>query len=909
MNAEIIAVGTELLLGDIVNSHAQFISKELAGLGINVHYQTTVGDNIDRLRQVLAQALGRSEIIITTGGLGPTEDDLTKETVCDCLGIPLVLDEGVLGEIKAYFARSGREMSQNNVKQAMVPEGGVIFHNPRGTAPGLAIPGDRQCVIMLPGPPRELEPMFTEQAVPLLARYGDGHIVSRTLRIIGIGEGTVEEMLGTMLDGANPTAALYAKDGEVHLRITAKAQSQEEATAMIGPVEQAAREQLGDHVYGVDGQTLEQVVVETLIGQQKKIATAESCTGGLMSQWITAVSGSSQVFDFGISSYANRVKEESLGVPHKLLEQFGAVSAPVAIHMAKGAMKEGNAQIGIGITGIAGPTGGTEDKPVGTVYVAVTSGDQVWVERLALGHGGADEREYIRKLAVMKAFDMVRLVLIGSERAAAMLAPIDTALDQAVGGTSNDKAPWYLRAAKFVIPWKGDDVREIVRKSIFIVAVIAFITSAVILGQYLLKNAQSDQIVENIADVYKKVPTAEEIESLPDGYLKKFATLYAVNDEIKGWISIPNTKVDYPVVQPFGEDRQEYYLNHAFNQDYNTNGTPYLDYRATITRTVNSTNLVMYGHNIRGGRMFAEIIKYKDLAFYKENPVIDFDTVYEESKYKVIGAFITNNKPEHDDGQMFAYHNFIDAQSDEHFNWYIEEVRRRSLINTTVDVVPTDQLITLSTCTYEFDDARFVLVARKVRTGEDATVDTAGAVANPAPLYPQIWYDKNGGSKPELPANINPLGPDDGSGNTSSMESIVSWYVDRYTGSRMAFDGSELNTDSTGSGRTINNSVEYHSIPSSTSLASIANPSNPSQNTTTSKPSSSSKPNSTSNKPSSSSKPSSHTSTSSTKPTSSTGSTTSSPSSQGPTSSANVSGGGSSNASKEESKVSSTPAA
>ncbi len=398
MNAEIIAVGTEILLGDINNSHAQFLSKQLALLGLNVHYQTAVGDNVARLKEVLALALSRSDIVITTGGLGPTADDLTKETVCEALGVECELREDILDGIRDYFEKSGREMPDNNKKQAVLPKNCVVFQNDNGTAPGCALESETQIVIMLPGPPRELIPMFQNEVMPYLSKFSDGSIVSRTIQVMGIGESKVEEMLGDILDGSNPTVALYAKTGQVQIRVTAMAQTPAEAGNMILPVISQIRAVLGDAVYGVDEISLEQAVVEKLKEEGLMIATAESCTGGLLSQKITSVSGSSQVFEFGISSYANRVKEQMLKIPRKIIDQKGAVSQSVAVLMANGAQVQGAADIGVGITGIAGPGGGTEQTPVGTVYIAVSRAGKVWVERFQFGHGSGDERDYIVKL-------------------------------------------------------------------------------------------------------------------------------------------------------------------------------------------------------------------------------------------------------------------------------------------------------------------------------------------------------------------------------------------------------------------------------------------------------------------------------------------------------------------------------
>lgn len=412
-NAELIAVGTEIILGDIVNTHSQYLSQKLAQLGINVFYHTSVGDNPSRLRFTVEQAIGRSDIVILSGGLGPTGDDLTKETVCEVLGLPLHQDVEVLKRMQAFFKRIGREMTKNNIKQSMVPDGAVVFQNGHGTAPGMAVEKNGKIVILLPGPPSELIPMFEEQAYPYLERFSDSVLVSRNFRVFGIGESMVEVKLGGMLDGKNPTAALYAKPNEVLVRITAKADTGNKAALLLEPVVAELYGILGDHIYGENVNSLEEIVVPLLKEKGKKIATAESCTGGLLSQKITAIPGSSEVFECGVVSYANRIKNKLLGVPDEYLEHYGAVSDQVATAMAEGVLRLSNADIGVGITGIAGPDGGTPEKPVGTVYISVAAKGQKTQTRLFhFGHGHKNEREAIRNASAMNALDMVRRLLL-----------------------------------------------------------------------------------------------------------------------------------------------------------------------------------------------------------------------------------------------------------------------------------------------------------------------------------------------------------------------------------------------------------------------------------------------------------------------------------------------------------------
>ena len=323
MNAEILCVGTELLLGDTVNTNAAHIARGLARMGVTVYHQSVVGDNPQRLKEELERALQTSDIVITTGGLGPTYDDLTKETVAEHFGKKMVLNEECLAGIRRFFERIDREMTENNVKQAMMPEGALVLQNPNGTAPGLIVEGGGKAVILMPGPPREMSAMFDEQVVPYLMKKSNKTLVSRNIHVFGMGESKVESILREKMEQSeNPTIAPYAKDGEMFLRVTAFAESTEEARALTDPVVRELCEILGDVVYGVDVGDLQHALVNTLIQKGLKIATAESCTGGLVGKRITEVPGASGVFDCGVCSYANGIKEKLLGVSHETLERF-----------------------------------------------------------------------------------------------------------------------------------------------------------------------------------------------------------------------------------------------------------------------------------------------------------------------------------------------------------------------------------------------------------------------------------------------------------------------------------------------------------------------------------------------------------------------------------------------------------
>lgn len=405
---ELISVGTEILLGDILNTDAQYLSIELAKLGISVIHQSTVGDNRERLLAQLDEAAKRSDIIILSGGLGPTPDDLTKEVCCEFFGKKMFLHEPTVEKIKEYFSSKGIEMAQNNLKQAMLPKDCVIFPNDNGTAPGMAIEKDGVHILVLPGPPRELKPMFQNCAVPYLMQFSDRIIVSHNIRTFGIGESSMAENVNDLFDAQNPTVAPYAKDGEALLRVTAMAKTKEDAESLCEPIIEEIKNRLDAYVYGVDYNCIEEAVVGMLKEHHLKVATAESCTGGLIAKRITDVPGASEVFECGIISYANGIKHKVLGVSEDDLNKYGAVSEPVAKQMAQGALKVSGADIAVSVTGIAGPDSDSTGKPVGLVYIGLADKENVWVREIRTSR---KDRSYNRYVSASNALDMIRLYI------------------------------------------------------------------------------------------------------------------------------------------------------------------------------------------------------------------------------------------------------------------------------------------------------------------------------------------------------------------------------------------------------------------------------------------------------------------------------------------------------------------
>ncbi|MDO4517483.1 MAG: competence/damage-inducible protein A [Bacillota bacterium] len=409
--AELIAIGTELLLGNIANTDAQMISQGLSELGINVYYHTVVGDNPDRVRQAVEIARRRADIIITTGGLGPTCDDLTKVALAEAFGKTLIYHEPSAQRIRDRFAAMERPVTENNYQQAMVPEGCTVLDNDWGTAPGVAFEADGTHVILLPGPPRECEMMFRHRAVPYLKALSDGVIASRTVKTFGIGESAAEALLRDLMNSLhNPTLAPYAKPTGTELRITAHAATEEEAYALIAPVEAQVKEILGEHVIGVNVNSIQEVCLNLLKEKGLTLGTAESCTGGLIAKLITDLPGASAVLKGGVVSYTNEVKAGVLGVPEDMLEKYGAVSPQVAEAMARGARKVLGCDIALSATGVAGPDPDDRGNPVGLVYLGLACGEDCIVQEY---HAGKGDRSRIRRLTAGTALDMVRRHLTG----------------------------------------------------------------------------------------------------------------------------------------------------------------------------------------------------------------------------------------------------------------------------------------------------------------------------------------------------------------------------------------------------------------------------------------------------------------------------------------------------------------
>ncbi len=412
MIAELISVGTELLMGQTVDTNSAYLSKQLSNMGIDVFYKSTVGDNPTRMREAFVQALCRCDVLITTGGLGPTPDDITKEIVAESMGLPLIMNDDCLQVIEQRMRRNNRSapMTENNKKQAMIPQGALVMPNPLGTAPGCIMEKDGKIAIVMPGPPFEMTHMFEHYAKPFLQSKTDDVMVSHFVHIIGLGESLVATMLEDLINGqTNPTLATYISNSDVLVRITAKCKKGEDPEAIIEPVEKEVLKRLGSAVYSVGESDLQDVVSQMLIERKKTLAVAESCTGGWLTSMLVHKAGASAFLKEGIVAYSNESKVRLLHVPEPMLAMYGAVSEEVAKEMAVNARRLAGTDYGISTTGIAGPDGGTPEKPVGTVYVAVADKDGVIARHLTF----TTDRTRVRARTITNVLNMLRLRILG----------------------------------------------------------------------------------------------------------------------------------------------------------------------------------------------------------------------------------------------------------------------------------------------------------------------------------------------------------------------------------------------------------------------------------------------------------------------------------------------------------------
>ncbi len=711
MRAEIISVGNELLKGYTPNTNTTYLSKRLSDMGFEVHRHSSVGDYREDIFAALELAVSRSHIIIFTGGLGPTDDDLTKEAVAEVLGLQLIHNEAIAKNIETYFTSRGAKMPDNNLKQAQVIEGSEPIFNAFGTAPGIFLRRGNQAIILMPGPPNELEPMFDNEVAPQLELFIEERVASRELKVFGIGESDLELKIKHLLYAENPRAALYAGTGEVSIRISAYADEIAIAQLMCNEHAQKIRNIVGEFIYSDDGSSMNKAVVETLKRVGAKVAVAESCTGGLLSASLTEIPGVSDVFELGVISYADWAKNSLLDVERSILTDYSAISSVVAAEMAKGAMKNSKADIGVGITGIAGPTSeGFFNKTIGTVYIAVSDHDGVVVKEFRFG--ATRTREFIREISVKSALDMIRRFVTNLDIAGSREFRLGEIADLDNPGRPKLKVSSKTTRA--------------------IVSAIAVIVAG---GSLYLGGNSAFEYFRG--SVYNTVEVTYEQAAQNNNTAAGLTELKQTNQDTIGWLSVGDT-INTVVVSSADN---EYYTDHDFEKSENALGCPFLD--MNITNPDIADNNIIYGTSINDDLMFGPLIGMSEREYALENMVVDFETLNGSSQYKVVSVYYANANDQLGTVQNFAKTEFEDNEDLANF---IIDFKIRSIYNIDVDIKTGDRFLTLATPLEEWGDTYLVVVTRAVRPGEVVMVFPDSVTINPAPLYHDQWYVDNGSS-------------------------------------------------------------------------------------------------------------------------------------------------------------------
>lgn len=711
MYAEIISVGNEILSGATANTNTVFLSRNLGLMGFDVHHQSVVGDNEDDIVESVKIAGARSHVVILTGGLGPTKDDMTKEAVAKAFGLTLVESPEVVEQINSFFEQRGRPTTENNYKQAMVIQGGDVLNNPNGTAPGLLLQTATQSIAMLPGPPNEMEHMFEHELKPRLEKMRSDFSAGASLHVFGIGESDLEDQVRDLLYEKNPSAALYAKPGEVYIDIIAHSHTQQAADESLEHKVEQFKSRVGENIYSDDGKSIAETVVEMLRRKKVRIAVAESCTGGLMAARITDVPGASDVFDYGVTTYTDWAKSSNLGVEKSFLRKFSAISSVAAAEMAKNVRDQGHADIGVGITGIAGPsTGDYIDKPVGLVYIAVADKSKVIVRRFNFSN--MRSRQTIREQSVMNAFDMVRR----------MLGKMD--IEDAKKFSHNQLAEVEREGP----PRKRSAIKtqKAVASSILLVFML--------LGAFGIFQG----IRSNMNSVVYETLKEEYMAMSPDGSVAVtgFETLAFRNPDTRGWLSSEAGGLDCVVVQGRGDG---YYENHDFDGNLNAMGCVYIDERVDIRTGVD--NIVLYGKSDTAAYLFGPLLDFTSPNYMSEHYLINFNTIYSNDYYKVVSAFYVNTNESK--GAVQDRYLSLNFNTTEAFVDFVVDIKMRSVVNAEIDIITGDRFLTMVTDVSDWDGARLVVVARQVRQGESGDVSPVLFSPNIAAAYPDEWYSKH----------------------------------------------------------------------------------------------------------------------------------------------------------------------
>lgn len=728
--AKIIRIGAKSTAADTdILNHMRRL---LAQLGLSSDSETVEPGDATALRRALAGGLRSCNVVITIGSFGHYGIGGAKETIFKALEIPFEPVDQVKNLIRKFAQKERMSITPELEALWMMPRDAEAFPSANGVDSGFAIAAGGQCILMLPASPESFHPMATGYALPYLAGFFGLTSVRHRLSCFGMNQKSIsDELYGDILKDDLPLVFPVPSRSslEAELWITASAASTEQAEELCQPVIGRIREQLGDVVYACDMPSMEQYTLSLLKEHQKNLCIGESFSSGMLYQLLHKEAGMRSPITFA-GSYMTPAETSELGLPYRKLKGQEIVTPTGAGMLAEYIRRQGDENsLGLSLC---------LDEPVRQVYVSLSDGQQVYFRMIPLPDDcfGSRAAEY----GSLCAMNLLSTYLTSPEK---LPTSVPVRLAAAGKGFPEAEDPnWAERLGH-------DNSPSIARRLVMLLCVVLFALGATFLGFHYHNAMEYEQQNQQLQTLYAASSSTdvEPPEDYPAEYLAKFSDLYQINPDIQGWLSIEGTSFSYPVVQS-DEDTStsQYYLRRDFHGAESDHGVPFLDYRASVK--LPSDNLVIYGHNMRDGQMFEELLNYKKLDYYRAHPIIRFDSVYEEAEYKVLAMFITNTQSIH--GDVFDYHNFINAESDEDFDRYLYSVQIRSILNTGVDVGPGDQLLTLSTCSYEFEDARFVVIARKVRDGEDAAVDTARASENENVLYPDIWYSLYKTEKPNV---------------------------------------------------------------------------------------------------------------------------------------------------------------
>ena len=776
IKAELIAAGSAAQYQSFFEASAQYLDTEFYSMGIQCQGLTVAGTDLTALFAAVRQASQRSSVVVLLASPEGIAVSAVTAVLCKGLGLRPEVNPDAAAAVRAHAAKVGRSLTPEEEKAfSMLPHGTVLLPNHSGLVQGYALPAKKQLVLVLPSTPSELAISFSDRVRELFQPYratvpsvpeqntsAPDHVVTRIIRAAQLDGEPIPDLLRPFVERRNPRVELRGSMGDYEITVEAAAHTKAAAVDLCDQTVEELQELLGPFLYSLSGEHLEELAADAAASLGKTLAVAESGSGGLLAQRLKSVPAGTKILAFDAITGDRQSKAEVLGVSKQLLSTHGGSSRQAAAAMALGARKQGSSDLGLAITGIFSDQVKSRFQP-GTIHVALTDGQQVWVRTLHLNPQG--NRDFYRSAAVLQALNMLRLYC------AAYPQPMPGGMTPARATGAGKKESPFQKISAFAASLRGGrrpaprsastqmvpadkqqprlnliqrlragklDANDKIRLGVVGLCAVIFIGCLVYIGSVYLESVNNARLNASLSDLFAEEVDPSDVDGYPAGYQAKFASLYAQNPDVAGWIKIEGTQVDYVVVQTTDN---LYYERRDFSRKDNQHGVPFVDFR--VAQREPSTNTVIYAHNMNDGQMFGELLNYKSLAYYKEHPLVSYDSVYYDGDYKIFGIVLCKK-----DDPEFDYHNFIEPTTDQEMLEYISKIRERSLINTKVDVGVGDKLLTLSTCDYTFKSntgdriARFVVFARKVRDGESTDVDTAGATLNLNPVLPQEWYDQ-----------------------------------------------------------------------------------------------------------------------------------------------------------------------